>query len=134
MRSSSWQAYHLEYKKQLALGNTAAPLDYGSVIYMSPVIAECTEVIAQSPANNVSHNTASSSATTAINNAHKNTTSSNLRWLVVHFEREFNVFCEQMRSGRSSKKFMASFSSKEAAQRFALEMLLTCAGMITRKG
>ena len=56
------------------------------------------------------------------------------RWLVTSFRGEYNVFVEHIAcNGKCERNLGASFSWKERAMEFALEMFLVCSGQLKRK-
>ena len=53
----------------------------------------------------------------------------------MEFKSEFNVFVERIKKdGGTQKTYAATFTWKESAIKFALEMLLICTGKMTRGG
>ena len=103
---TAWIDYHEAYCKQQAIGDTEVKLEYGETLYQSPEVPV-------GDSNNRRH----------------------IRWFVTKFKDQYHVFCETLkRNGKTEKQHAASFSWKEAAMKFALEMLLICTRRLTRKG
>ncbi len=56
------------------------------------------------------------------------------RWLVMDFKGEYNVFFDKtIREGQFERNFGATFTWREKALEFALEMFLVCSGNLRRK-
>ena len=57
-----------------------------------------------------------------------------IRWLVTYFQGEYNVFVDQIKlNGDCERNFGASFTWKNKAMDFALEMFLVCSGRLHRR-
>lgn len=57
----------------------------------------------------------------------------NIRWLVMSFKGEYNVFVEELSAGgKCDRNFGASFTWQDKAMDFALEMFLVCSGRLHR--
>jgi hypothetical protein len=58
----------------------------------------------------------------------------NTRWLVAEFQNEYNVFVDQIfDNGNLSRSLGATFTWKNRAMDFALQMFLVCSGTIRRQ-
>lgn len=105
---NSWKNYLIERGKKIVMTSANAKdkdVNYGREVYASEKIARIDD-------NKVSF----------------------FRWVVYEFENEFNVFYEKSIDSRNDKYFAASFTWKEKAIKFALEMLLVSSGKMKRGG
>lgn len=106
LKNNLWKQYFVERSKKVAAGSDIAePLEYGREVYSSPKQIKMT-------AEGIRF----------------------IRWMVMEFEGEFNVFLEKSTIGsKKTSNLAASFNLKEKAIKFALEMCLICNGKLNRK-
>lgn len=83
------------------------PVEYGEVIYSSP-----TTYLCPSASNEISE----------------------LKWEVTKLNKSYNVMTKIVQNKVIQQRLIQSFSWRESAMKFALEMLLVCNGKLNRHG
>lgn len=102
-----WSKEFKVKSKKIAAGTVKkSPIDFGKEIYVSPIVFR-----------------------------KEKTEKQYYRWAVREFRGEYNVFIEKIKkNGGVDRTYAASFTWKETAIKFALEMLLICTKKMTRSG
>lgn len=57
-----------------------------------------------------------------------------LSWVVTEFSGEFNIFMEKKKGRTSRREFVCAFKWRDTALKYALQLLLTSTGKLTRRG
>jgi len=106
LENNAWQNYFIERSKNLACSDEGVndPIAYGRQVYSSP---KQLKVSSQGVRF--------------------------IRWLVMEWQGEFNIFLEKSSGSKKILNLVSSFNIKEKAIKFALEMCLICNGKLNRE-